>query len=131
MLNTGWCFAWFFGSETVVNVIGFWHIFARECFKSSKSFTFILLYFNLTEAINSTAMFFIGVAATLAVVLVVFGLDWFIKRRQASRMYTDVVELDTVELKTETAVRPSANNQVFFTRNVFKTFKNLHSSLMN
>ena len=60
-------------------------------------------------------MFFVGVAATLAAVLVVFGLNWFIKRRQASKMYTDVVEVDTVELKNETAVRPSANNQVFFT----------------
>ena len=37
-------------------------------------------------------------------------------------MYTDVVEVDTVELKNEIAVRPSANNQVFFTWNVFTTF---------
>ena len=74
------------------------------------------------EAINSTAMFFVGVAATLAVVLVVFGLIWFIKRRQASKMYTDVVEVDTVELKNETAVRPSGSNQVFFSWNIFKTF---------
>ena len=86
-----------------------------------KSFTYILLYFNLTEAINSTAMFFVGVAASLAAVLVVFGLNWFLKRRQASKIHTDVVEVDTVELQNETAVRPSANNQVFFTWNVFKT----------
>ena len=65
-------------------------------------------------------MFFVGVGATLAVVLVVFGLIWFIKRRQASKMYTDVVEVDTVELKNETAGRPPANNRVFFSWNVFK-----------
>ena len=68
----------------------------------------------MTEAIDCTAMFFVGVGATLAAVLVAFGLIWLIKRRQASEMYTDVVGVEIVELNDETAVRPSANNQVFF-----------------
>ena len=93
MLNTGRCFAWFLEPETVFNVIVFWHIFGCQCFRSCTSFTFIVLYFNLAQAINSTAMFFVGVAATLAAVLVVFGLNWFLKH-QASKMYTDVVEVD-------------------------------------
>ena len=81
---------------------------------------YTLLYFtvhlNLTEAANSIAIFFVGVAVTLFVVLVVFVSIWFyIRRRQPPKLSTGVLKVDTIEMQNETPPESSPNNQVCIT----------------
>ena len=81
------------------------------------SFITFTLYFtvnlNLTETPNSIVMFFVGVAATLVGVLVVLALIRIYKRRrQAPKLSTGVLEVDTIEMQDGTSPGPSQNNQV-------------------
>ena len=64
---------------------------------------------------NSILTFFVGVAATLVVVLAVLVLIWFYKRRrQTPKSASGVLEVDTIEMQNETAPNePSTNNQVY------------------
>ena len=58
-------------------------------------------------------MFFVGVSATLVVVLVVLVLIWFYKRRhQTPKLSTGVIEVDTTEMQNLRTQEPSPNNQV-------------------
>ena len=68
---------------------------------------------------NSIVLFFVGVAATLAVVLVVLVLIWFNKRRRQTRkLSTGVLKVDTIEMQNGTAPELSPNNQVCIFGNV-------------
>ena len=90
------------------------------------SFITFTLYFivnlNLTETpssivtTNSIVTFFVGVAATLVVVLVVLVLIRIHKRRrQAPKLSTGVLKVDTIEMQDGTSSGPSQNNQVYIT----------------
>ena len=77
---------------------------------------YFTVHFNLTEAANFIAIFFVGVAVTLFVVLVVFVSIWFyIRRRQPPKLSTGVLKVDTIEMQNETPPESSPNNQVCIT----------------
>ena len=58
-------------------------------------------------------MFVAGAAVTLAIVLVViFVIQIYKRRRQASKLSSSVLAVDTIEMQNETAPEASQNNQV-------------------
>ena len=58
-------------------------------------------------------MFVVGAAVTLAIVLVViFAIQIYKRRRQASKSSSSVLAVDTIEMQNETAPEASQNNQV-------------------
>ena len=58
-------------------------------------------------------MFVAGAAVTLAIVLVViFAIQIYKRRRQASKLSSSVLAVDTIEMQNETAPEASQNNQV-------------------
>ena len=63
-------------------------------------------------------MFFAGVAATLAVVLVVRGFFLLYKRRREASKLSAGATIDSVKMKIETSPEAWPNNQVRFSRNI-------------
>jgi negative regulator of sigma E activity len=62
---------------------------------------------------NPVVMFVAGAAVTLAIVLVViFVIQIYKRRRQASKLSSSVLAVDTIEMQNETAPEASQNNQV-------------------
>ena len=63
-------------------------------------------------------MFFAGVAATLAVVLVVCGFFLLYKRRREASKLSAGATIDSVKMKLETSSEVWQNNQVRLSRNI-------------
>ena len=84
------------------------------------AFIYFTVHFNLTETTNAIAMFFVGVTATLVVVLVVLVSIWLYKRRhQTPRLSTGIIEVDTTEMQNLRTPEPSPNNQVCISFKIF------------
>ena len=83
------------------------------------------MFFNIhpTEAASCIVMSFVGAAATLAIVFVVFGLFLLYKRRrQASKLSAGAIE--SVEMKNKTPPDASQDNQVPVRLSFSCNFKN-------
>ena len=83
-------------------------------------FNYFTVHFYLTETTtNSIVMFFVGAAVTLALVLAILLLIWFCKRRrQAPKLSTGVLEVNTIEMQNELTPESSSNNQVYIYWNI-------------
>ena len=65
-------------------------------------------------------MFVVGAAVTLAIVLVViFVIQIYKRRRHASKLSSSVLAVDTIEMQNETAPEASQNNQVSVSKAFF------------
>ena len=77
------------------------------------TFFFTINFNQYIGTTNPIVMFVVGAAVTLAIVLVViFVIQIYKRRRQASKLSSSVLAVDTIEMQNETAPEASQNNQV-------------------
>ena len=84
------------------------------------------MFFNIypTEAASCIVMSFVGAAATLAIVFVVFGLFLLYKRRRQRPSKLSAGAIESVEMKNKTPPDASQDNQVPVRLSFSCNFKN-------